>query len=170
LPSLNLTVSATLKMPERRLMARTWAAWKLLLSGVRGVAALAPRTAQDHHRAVPTPNATTARRSGTLPATAKAVDALVLAPTSVALNAGSAPTQATVTKEEKDGHPLVTTETTETRETTETTETTEITETEIMVIGVVQGARNEAMVVNGTSGRKESVAHVQAKIAPREAP
>ena len=103
--SLNLRVSVTLRMPKRPFRAETWAAWKSLLSGVKGVAASAPKTAVDHHRkyliylfmaafltyvflndlgAVPIPNATTAKRSATLPATAAPADGLVLAHTSVA--------------------------------------------------------------------------------------
>merc|ERR1711957_808167 len=82
--SLNLRVSVTLRMPKRPFRAETWTAWKLLLSGVKGVAASAPKTAVDHHRAVPIPNATTAKRSATLPVTAAPADGLVLAHTSVA--------------------------------------------------------------------------------------
>merc|ERR1711957_260476 len=68
--SLNLRVNVTLRMPKRPFRAETWAAWKSLLSGVKGVAASAPKTAVDHHRAVPIQNVTTAKRSATLPATA----------------------------------------------------------------------------------------------------
>lgn len=182
-------------MPKRPFRAGIWAAWKSLLSGVKEVADSTPRTAVDHPRAVPTANATTAKRLATLPATAAAEGDPVLALTSVVpvmAATVSAPAQAAIpdtteVAEVAEGPPEATVPHPASMRavTTGETETTVIDarkgkerEAATAKEDRAQGAPNEEMVVPkgdhlATSGSKEIVAPVRpkgtVKIALREA-